>query len=119
MTKSLKYIPFLFFLFYTQVTFSQSTVIFADGGLKKALSQSKAVNKPVMLWCYTTWCPHCKSMKEHVFINQSVADYFNRTFICVSQDMEKGEGIDLNKEFKIASSFMMGLFVFRKEILKK
>ncbi len=121
MIKSLKFIPFLFFLFYTQVTFSQSTIIFADGGLKKALSQSKAENKPVMLWCYTTWCPHCKSMKEHVFINQSVADYFNRTFICVSQDMEKGEGIDLNKEFKIANfpTFIFfdqnGMTVYRVE----
>ena len=103
MEKSFKYIVFLLFLIYTQVTLSQSAISFSETGLKPALEKAKTENKPVLLWCYATWCPHCKTMKAGVFIDQAVADYFNRTFICTSQDMEKGEGIELNKELKIIS----------------
>lgn len=103
MEKSFKYIVFLLFLIYTQITLSQSAISFSETGLKPALEKAKTENKPVLLWCYATWCPHCKTMKAGVFIDQAVADYFNRTFICTSQDMEKGEGIELNKELKIIS----------------
>ena len=103
MEKSFKYIVFLLFLIYTQITLSQSAISFSETGLKPALEKAKTENKPVLLWCYATWCPHCKTMKAGVFIDQAVADYFNRTFICTSQDMEKGEGIELNKELKITS----------------
>ena len=103
MEKSFKYIVFLLFLIYTQVTLSQSAISFSETGLKPALEKAKTENKPVLLWCYATWCPHCKTMKAGVFIDQAVADYFNKIFICTSQDMEKGEGIELNKELKITS----------------
>ena len=103
MEKSFKYIVFLLFLIYTQITLSQSAISFSETGLKPALEKAKTENKPVLLWCYATWCPHCKTMKAGVFIDQAVADYFNKIFICTSQDMEKGEGIELNKELKITS----------------
>ena len=103
MEKSFKYIVFLLFLIYTQITLSQSAISFSENGLKPALEKAKTENKPVLLWCYATWCPHCKTMKAGVFIDQAVADYFNKIFICTSQDMEKGEGIELNKELKIIS----------------
>jgi len=103
MIKAIKHIPFLFFLIYTQVSFPQSAISFSESGLKPALERAKAENKPVLLWCYAIWCPHCKTMKAGVFSNQKVADYFNRTFICIAQDMEKGEGIELNKKLKISS----------------
>ncbi|MDP4238142.1 MAG: thioredoxin fold domain-containing protein [Bacteroidota bacterium] len=103
MTKSLQYISISFFLIFAQAGFSQTTILFSDIGLKFALKKAKTENRPVLLWCYATWCPHCKAMKAEVFTNQTVVDYFNKTFICVEQDMEKGEGIGLNKELKISS----------------
>ena len=101
MKNALKHLFFLFILFYAQVASSQSTIIFSENGLQSALIKAKAENKPVLLWCYASWCPHCKTMKAEVFTNKSVADYFNKNFICVVQDMEKGDGIELNKEVKI------------------
>jgi len=103
MARSIKYILFSVFLFYTQVAVSQSAIVFSEKGLQTELMQAKAENKPVLLWCYTNWCPHCKMMKEEVFTNHYVADFFNKSFICVSQDMEKGVGIDLKKELNITS----------------
>ena len=103
MSKSIKYISVLFFLIHFQGGFSQSSISYTESGLRQALNKAKTENKPVLLWCYAIWCPHCKTMKTEVFTNNTVADYFNKTFICVSQDMEKGEGVDLNKELKITS----------------
>lgn len=85
------------------IVFPQSSISFSEGGLNTALEKAKTENKPLLLWSYTTWCPHCRIMKEAVFTNQRVADFFNKSFICVSQDMEKGEGVALNKELNIAS----------------
>jgi hypothetical protein len=40
-------------------------------------------------------------MTANIFTNNSVADYFNENYIAVKFDMEKGEGIELAKQFKI------------------
>ena len=103
MPRYLKHILHLFFLFYAQAATSQSTIIFSEDGLQAALIKAKLENRPVLLFCYASWCPHCKTMKAEVFTNKAVADYFNKTFICVVADMEKEDGIELNKEVKISS----------------
>jgi len=103
MARSLHYIALLLLLGFSPATFSQSSLSFSESGLKAALDKAKTEHKPVLLWCYTTWCPHCKTMKANVFTSPAVADYFNKTFVCVSQDTEKGQGVELNKELKISS----------------
>ena len=103
MIKSFKYILFILTLLQIQPAFSQKGILFSENGLQSALDIAKTERKPVILWCYTTWCPHCKTMKEKVFINKSVIEYLKNTFICVAQDMEKGNGLDLNKKLKIQS----------------
>ena len=103
MIKSFNYILFILTLLQIQPAFSQKEILFSENGLQSALDIAKTENKPVLLWCYTTWCPHCKAMKEKVFINKAVIEYFKNTFICVAQDMEKGNGLELNKELKIQS----------------
>lgn len=103
MTKARRFITLLFTIVIAQLAVSQSIIAFQESGLQSAFNRAKAEKKPVMLWCYTTWCPHCKYMKSQVFTNSSVAEYYNKTFICVAQDIEKGEGIELNKVVKLNS----------------
>jgi len=103
MVHSLKYLICFLLMINLSVVLSQSTVRFQEKGLQSALAQAKLENKPVLLLCYTTWCPHCKLMKEEVFTEKTVAEYFNKTYICAAQDMEKPEVVDLNKEVKINS----------------
>lgn len=67
----------------------------------ETLEASKAEDKPIFVDCYTTWCGPCKWMTANIFTNNSVADYFNENYIAVKFDMEKGEGIELAKQFKI------------------
>ncbi|HEY5589848.1 MAG TPA: thioredoxin family protein [Paludibacter sp.] len=103
MNKIIKYLAFLFLLVDAQIALSQSTIKFSESGLNLALNKAKSENKPVFLMCYTTWCPHCKYMKSEVFIDHVIAEFYNKTFICVAQDMEKGNCIKLMDSLKITS----------------
>lgn len=67
----------------------------------ETLEASKTENKPIFIDCYTTWCGPCKWMTANIFTDNAVADYFNENYIAVKFDMEKGEGLDLAKQFKI------------------
>jgi thioredoxin-related protein len=65
------------------------------------LTKAKAENKVIFMDAYTTWCGPCKKMSADIFPQKSVGDYFNKQFVNVKMDMEKGEGIDLAKKYKI------------------
>ena len=88
-------------LLFVQFTLAQTGIIFFENGINAAFDKGKAEHKPVLLWCYATWCPHCKVMKETVFPDAQVGEFFNRNFVCVAMDMEIGQGYNLNKELKI------------------
>lgn len=81
----------------------QNAVVFSDKGLDSAYTRSKAEHKLIFYMCYATWCPHCANMKANVFTDTAVAHFYNRNFICVSQDMETGEGIIMHDRFQVKS----------------
>lgn len=76
-------------------------IIFEKGTWAEAVAKSKATGKPIFVDCYTTWCGPCKMMANTVFKEADVAEYFNKTFINVKIDMEKGEGLELKKTFEV------------------
>ena len=72
------------------------------GTLAQALKKAKDNGKDlVFLDCYATWCGPCKYMANTVFTSKEAGDYFNKKFVNIKIDMEKGEGINLAREFKI------------------
>jgi thioredoxin-related protein len=78
-----------------------SEISFFTGTFKEAQVKAKQENKLIFLDCYATWCGPCKWMSAHVFTNDTVANFFNRNFVCVAQDMEKGEGLELAKTYSV------------------
>ncbi len=66
-------------------------------------AQAKQENKLIFMDCYTTWCGPCKWLANNVFTNKEVANTYNNQFINFKSDMEKGEGLDLAKRFKISA----------------
>ena len=68
---------------------------FIEDDWKEALKQAKAQHKFIFTDCYATWCGPCKMLRTKTFTNPSVAAFFNRNFINVSIDMEKGMGPQL------------------------
>ena len=81
-------------------TFAQ--VKWEEGTLNQALKKAKESGKElVFLDCYATWCGPCQYMAKSVFTTKEAGDYFNKKFVNIKIDMEKGEGINLARQFKI------------------
>ena len=92
----------LFLLFASFTGFNQNrSITFIDSSWSSILVQAKAQNKMIFLDAYAVWCGPCKWMSSNMFTNDSIADYYNKTFICASLDMEKGAGIQLAKVYKV------------------
>jgi thioredoxin-related protein len=96
MKKFLSTLFLLSSLFY----FSQG-IVFENSDFKNSLAKAKKENKLIFLDAYTTWCGPCKLMAKNIFTQKSVGDFYNAHFVNAKIDMEKGEGIELAKKFKV------------------
>lgn len=76
-------------------------VDFREMSLQEALGNATKEKKMVFLDFYTTWCGPCKKMTREVFSQKVAGDYFNRAFVCLKIDAEKGEGKELAKKYAI------------------
>ena len=100
----MKFRLLLFVMMFTGVvTNAQEGVKFEDLTFKEALAKAKAENKLVFMDCYTSWCGPCKKMLNTVFVQKEAGDFFNPRFVNIKYDMEKGEGIELAKQFNVKS----------------
>lgn len=85
---------------------NQKGVNFENLTFKQALAKVKSNKKGpklVFMDCYTVWCGPCKYMTENIFPQEAAGEFFNANFVNIKIDMEKGEGIDLAKEYKISA----------------
>lgn len=83
---------------------------FENGTFDQALTKAKQEKKMLFIDCYTSWCGPCKMLSSKVFPQKKVGDYFNKEFVSLKVDMEKGEGIDLKKRFGV-KAFPTLLFI--------
>jgi thiol-disulfide isomerase/thioredoxin len=74
---------------------------FQSGTFSDLKAKAKKENKLIFVDAYTTWCGPCKWMDKNIYTNDTVADYFNSTFVNAKLDMEKGEGIEFAKQYKV------------------
>ncbi len=89
-------------LLSVNILVAQNRSINFDHGTFAELKQ-KALkeNKLIFVDAFTTWCGPCKQMAKTVFTNDTVADYYNNHFVNAKIDMEKGEGIELAKQYQV------------------
>lgn len=81
---------------------AQQGIQFRNLSYNEALAASAKENKPVFLHAYASWCHLCEYMRDSVYTNPSVGEFFNARFINIRIDMEK-EGKELNRKFKAAN----------------
>lgn len=74
---------------------------FTKKAWKDVLASAKEEKKIIFMDAYTTWCGPCKKMSRDVFPNQMVGELYNKEFVNVKIDMEKGEGRELAKKYNI------------------
>lgn len=74
---------------------------FFHGSWEEAKAKAAAENKPIFIDVYTTWCGPCKMMSRYTFTDEKVAEYYNKNFVCVKSDAERGEGVTLARKYKV------------------
>ncbi len=74
---------------------AQGIVFEPEGDFGAAIRKAKAENKVMFVDFYTDWCGPCKQMTADVFTRKAVGDVFNRNFVNVKVNAEKGEGVSL------------------------
>ena len=80
---------------------AEEGIQFFKGTFSEALVQANAQHKLLFIDCYTTWCGPCKWMSANVFTDNTVSSSFNKNFICLELDMEKGEGLNIAKKYSV------------------
>lgn len=65
---------------------------FTEASWAAILKKAKAEKKVIFLDAYASWCGPCKLLQKNVFTRKEVGNYFNKQFINVKMDMERGEG---------------------------
>jgi len=107
--KMKKFIIFITVMFLATSIFAQG-IEFFHGTFNKALLKAKKENKSIYIDFYTSWCGPCKKMSKEYFPKKEVGDYFNKHFVSLKIDAEKGEGVKLSEKYKIIG-FPTSLFL--------
>jgi thiol:disulfide interchange protein len=76
---------------------------FTEGTFQEILTKAKKEKKNIFFDAYASWCGPCKALKRDVFSTKTAGDFFNKNFINVAMDMEKGEGTALAPSFQITA----------------
>ncbi len=85
-------------------------ILFFTGSWKDILAEAKRQQKPVFVDFYTSWCPPCKRMAKEAFPNPKVGAKFNVHFINYQFDAERGEGVQVAKQYAV-SSYPTALYI--------
>jgi thiol-disulfide isomerase/thioredoxin len=83
--------------------FAQQGIQFNSGSFEELKAEAAKTNKIIFMDAYATWCGPCKWMAAKVFTDDKVGAYYNANFVNAKVDMEKGEGIELAKQFQVTA----------------
>jgi len=78
-------------------------ISFFEGNWEEALEKAKVEEKLIFVDAYAEWCGPCKHMARQVFPQEKVGAFYNRHFINMQIDMEKGMGLEFRKEYPVAA----------------
>ena len=101
--KCLNLLLFIGSIISSSTVYCQEGVNFEKESWSNTLAKAKAENKIVFVDAYTTWCGPCKMMDAKTFPDEKVGNFFNKNFINIKVDAEKGDGLIIAEKYKIIS----------------
>ena len=100
--KKLKLVLFVgLVMIFLSSTVKAEGIEFFHGTYAEAQVKAKEEGKQIFMDFYTSWCGPCKMMAKKYFTLESVGKEFNKKFICLKVDAEKGEGPELAKKYGV------------------
>lgn len=78
-----------------------SQIVFIEDDWSQALKQAAAQHKYIFVDAYATWCGPCKMLKATTFKNKKAAEFYNKNFVNIAIDMEKGVGPQLAAQWRM------------------
>ena len=82
---------------------TETGIHFVEADWAKAVAEAKKQKKMIFIDAYTSWCGPCRMLKQNTFTDKAAGDFFNKHFINVALDMEKGDGIAFAQKYQIAA----------------
>lgn len=76
---------------------------FFKGSFEEALEAAKKEGKLVFIDAYAVWCGPCKRMARDVFPDAQVGKFYNKNFVSIKMDMEKGEGLKFRQKYPVSA----------------
>jgi thioredoxin-related protein len=86
-----------------QCALAEDGIHFFKGTMEEAQALAAKEHKIIFMDAYTSWCGPCKRMAKDVFSDPAVGKFFNKHFINIKVDMEKGEGPRLAGKYRVNS----------------
>lgn len=74
---------------------------FETGTFEQALAKAQAEKKIVFIDVYAVWCGPCKWMANNVFTDPEVGAYFDKYFVALKLDAERGEGPVIKSRYAV------------------
>ncbi len=90
-------------LFSKERTTIETQISFKELAIEEALELGEKQDKLIFVSFYTNWCASCRMMRNDVFADQAIANFFNSNYLSLYLNGEKGEGQNLIKKFGIQS----------------
>jgi len=82
---------------------NEQGIQFIEANWGKALQEAKQQKKLIFIDAYASWCGPCKLLKRNTFPDKEAGAFFNKNFINVAIDMEKGDGPALAEKFQVTA----------------
>jgi thioredoxin 1 len=82
---------------------AETGIRFIEENWSKAVAEAKKQKKLIFIDAYTSWCGPCRMLKQKTFTDKAAGEYFNKHFINITLDMEKGDGITFAQKYQVAA----------------
>ncbi len=91
------------FTIKTAATAAEPGIRFIEADWNKAVAEAKKQKKMIFVDAYTSWCGPCRMLKQNTFTDKAAGEFFNKNFINIALDMEKGDGLAFAAKYQIAA----------------
>ena len=92
-------LPFLFL--FNHIFAQKEGIKFTQQNWNQVIIQAAKEDKIIFIDAYTDWCQPCKKMDKQVFPQKLVGDFYNKYFINIKLNMEKGIGKELKEKYGV------------------